>query len=405
MKNFEKYIEKHNGKSAKMQAFSKTSIIKKFDFDLSKRDVFDEYFVIYYLLLALGAVFQVASAVSSYAFVGDVLSYKLSAPTLEPYPNFTAVLTIFILIVIEVFKFFLYMLFLRQLFARVKKFVPALFFAVLILSLFSMYASVMGGGRLGTDQNLSTEVSTKYSTEIDSLNSTILEQISTKEKQISTIQESSNYKKIVWVGNGNTKEVLTKEGLDLVKGLRKDIERLQNRMYSKEENLNTNLNKELENVENLNKSNALAYKYLFGIIEVLFVVSQIFVYHFKRQSLLSYELNRMTEATANLNTGPKDSTANLNKKIEATKHLKLLKPATVLDFKKQPVGFQMKSLNTDSKDVKKLQKFLKKYENVVQALEEGKTYSTIVEECKVSKSTVTNVKRCLENLNSAVWTK
>jgi hypothetical protein len=48
-----------------------------------------------------------------------------------------------------------------------------------------------------------------------------------------------------------------------------------------------------------------------------------------------------------------------------------------------------------------LEGFLRKYENVVKGLEEGLSNKKVAKRCKVSETTVHNVKRCLRNLGNA----
>jgi DNA-binding NarL/FixJ family response regulator len=47
-----------------------------------------------------------------------------------------------------------------------------------------------------------------------------------------------------------------------------------------------------------------------------------------------------------------------------------------------------------------MQGFIQKYENVVKCLEEGLSNKQTAKKCKVSQTTVHNVKRCLRNLGN-----
>lgn len=293
MKNLDNIYENFADKFAAqnnsdMSILSKHSLIQKFEKEIENKSFFDSYLTFYYLAVFAIPLAQVASAFSSYHFIDELMKIKIQNA------DFRIWIVVFILTGIELLKFFFAKITLQKVFAKNPKYNFFLISFSILISGSSAYFSIVGGGLYGQDKKAVAKTELNFDSKITKIKS-----------EIDSIQLGDAYKQIVWIGNGQTKRILGKEGLALIQKKETEIDTLKSKEKSK-----------IIEVNLQNKTNKNQYEIFFGVIEAVFLLAVTFVWHFKRTSIVSKELQRelsKVEAPAIENLSTSNHTSNQNK--------------------------------------------------------------------------------------------
>jgi len=249
-----------NSANTTFSEFQRNSKELKFVKELSERTYYENYIALFYTAIFFAYVAQIASAVSSYNFFYEVLGIKLSG-------LFLIVATITILILIEVLKYVLLNKSFSQIFtiANTEKSIGLLIVA-LALSIISITASVLGGGKLGIDTAKVTNVESKFDSEITALRN-----------EIQAIQKRNSWKGQTYIA-GKEKALLHTKELELAK------------VKEAKEN-------GLQLVQNENQINESIYRYGFGIFEAMFILCTCYIWYFKKRTAIEFLAGQTATAT------------------------------------------------------------------------------------------------------------
>jgi hypothetical protein len=242
IKNLVKTIEQK--KNTANTVFKTEQVTQKYMTLLSQKSYLENYSLLYYTASFFALVSQLATAISSYTFFADLLAIKLS-PTLLPFA--VAIL----LLLIEVLKYVSFNKGLEGVFALPQRINYVLLVFAILLSVGSMYASIIGGGSFGIDTQRITNTETKFDGEIATLRSEIAE----------------IHKRNTWKGS----TYLSKKEKKLV--------------YSKEEELTRlKLQKEqsIADAAADNQTAATQYKFGFAFFDALFLLCTLYVWYFRK---------------------------------------------------------------------------------------------------------------------------
>ena len=245
-----------------MRQFHKESLIQRFQQETAPREFYDSYKVLFWITILIAFAMQVGSAFSEYHYIDQIAAIKITQT------DFRFGLVIFVLMLLEVIKYHLYTITLQKAFARPRQFEPSLILLTLAVSAFSFFASVSGGGEYGVDHQQEVLTSGYYDKKIAEIKS-----------QIQEIQSSEAYKVVKWIGGGKTVLVLSPEGLKLIQKRETELEQLNQEKAQK-----------LQKINQENKSNRQQYEYAFGTFELIFILCQLFIWHFKRSAAQDREI-------------------------------------------------------------------------------------------------------------------
>jgi hypothetical protein len=248
----------------KLTAFRKTSLLHRFQQDIAPRGFFETYQIFFYLAIGLAFLAQLASALSSYQFIADLVAYKI--------PQGIALITTTILLLglIEILKYFIFRLSFQKLFAQQPEITWPLWVLALIISAFSAYASIMGGGQLALNPQAEAQKRLNFG-----------EARAKIQAQIHAIQNSDAHKQIIWLGNGQTSKVLSQQGQALIQKREAELDTLrqeETRWQAQQ--------------SQTNQAKSQRYQLIFGIFEVLFLLASGFVWYFKRRVVLDEVLRQ-----------------------------------------------------------------------------------------------------------------
>jgi hypothetical protein len=269
MKNLDNIYENFADKFAAqnnsdMSILSKHSLIQKFEKEIENKSFFDSYLTFYYLAVCAIPLAQVASAFSSYHFIDELVKIKIQNA------DFRIWIVVFILMGIELLKFFFAKITLQKVFAKNPKYNFFLISFSILISGSSAYFSIVGGGLYGQDKKAVAKTELNFDSKISKIKS-----------EIDSIQLGDAYKMVVWIGNGQTKSIINKEGLALIQKKESEIDTLRAKEKSK-----------IIEVNLLNEGYKKQYELFFGLIEAIFLLAVCFVWYFKRTSIVSKELQR-----------------------------------------------------------------------------------------------------------------
>ena len=250
--------------------FSQTTNSLQFVEKLQPKTYYETYKDLYYAAKFFSFLAQIATAISSYAFFVDLFAPKIQNPIL------LVCAVILVLAIIETMKYIALNKALLGLFSLPKKENYILLAFALLLSICSIYTSVVGGGNFGIDTAKVVTVKSEFDTEIATLRT-----------EIAAIQNRNTYK-------GNTYIV----GKDKA---------LLHAKETKIQALQAQKDNELSKVSQANENSANTFKIGFGLFDLLFIVCTLYVWYFMRlvalETLVSVEI-----PLPNLTTSEKSET-------------------------------------------------------------------------------------------------
>jgi hypothetical protein len=247
--------------------FAQTTNSLQFVKQLQPKTYYETYKDLYYAAIVFSVLAQIATAISSYAFFVDLFAPKIQNPIM------LVCVVVVVLAIIETMKYIALNKALLGLFSLPKKENYVLLAFALLLSLCSVYASVVGGGNLGIDMQKVVTVKSKFDTEIAVLRS-----------EIAAIQNRNTYKGNTYISGKDKTLLHTKET---------QIQALQ----AKKDN-------ELIKVSQANENNANTFKIGFGLFDLLFLLCTLYAWNFRKlvalETLVSVEIlpNVPNRATA-----------------------------------------------------------------------------------------------------------
>lgn len=241
--------------------FAQTTDTLQFVDKLQPKTYYETYKDLYFGAKFFAVLAQVATAISSYSFFAELFQTKIT----NQYLLVSSV--VLVLAIIETMKYLTLNKALLSLFSLPAKPNFVLLAFALILSICSIYASVIGGGNLGIDTQKVVTVKSEFDTEIANLRN-----------EIKDIAKRNTYK-------GNT-YIAGKE-----KALLHQKESALQAMQAKKDN---ELNK--VNAENENKANT--FKIGFGIFDLLFLLCTLYVWNFIRKVAIESLANDLPQVPA-----------------------------------------------------------------------------------------------------------
>ena len=215
----------------------------------------------YLLCVFLAVAAQGAAAFSSYAFINAWVSIKVTNV------DFALMLTVALLLTIEVAKYFSVHSVFESKFSLAK---PPINYVGLIIavivSVFSMFASVKGGGSLGIDEKKVVSAKSDFDTHISQVR-----------EEIADIKKRNTWKGNTYIAGKDKALLLSKEAA--LAGLRekKDIS--------------------LGKIEAENAQSESAFQYAFLTIEVLFFLFTFFQFNYKYNCAIEFEREKEENAT------------------------------------------------------------------------------------------------------------
>jgi hypothetical protein len=267
--------------------FTQTTNTLEFVAQLQPKTYYETYKELYFGAKFFAVLAQLATAISSYSFFADLFAAKIT----NEYALIFCVCVV--LVIIEVMKFLTLNKALLGLFSLPAKPNYVLLAFALVISLCSIYASVIGGGKLGIDNEQVVTVKSEFDTEIAVLRT-----------EIRDIQKRNSYK-------GNT----------YIAGKEKKL------LHQKESNLTAlqaKKDSELTKVYAANETNANTFKIGFGLFDLFFLLCSLYVWYFTKlvaiESLATEQDNAQDKIIAieNTNVGSQNApNENVNTQINA----------------------------------------------------------------------------------------
>lgn len=275
--------------------------------ELSQRSYYDSYIALFYTAIFFAFVSQIASAISSYTFFNEVLSIKLSG-------LFLMVVTVIILILIEVLKYVL----LNKSFSEVFSITGnsksiGLLIVALALSVVSITASVLGGGKLGIDGVKVSNTESKYDAEI-----------ATIRNEIEAIRQRNSWKGQTYL-SGKEKALMHAKEAELAKV-----------KQSKETALSL--------VQTENEVNENIYRYGFGVFEAIFLLGTCYVWYFKKRVAIEYMAEVETASVQGTGIGINTASVGTASVVQEQKQVQIEVPRQA-----QRIGFQVPFLDEQVK--------------------------------------------------------
>lgn len=243
--------------------FAQTTNSLQFVEKLQPKTYYQTYKDLYYAAIVFSVLAQIATAISSYSFFADLFAPKVQNPIL-----LIGIVTSF-LGIIETMKYIVLNKALLGLFSLPKKENYVLLAFALLLSLCSVYASIVGGGDLGIDTQKVVSVKSEFDSEIAVLRS-----------EIAAIQVRNSYKGNTYIVGKDKKLLHTKET---------QLQALQ----AKKDN-------ELTKVMQENENNANTFKIGFGLFDLLFLLCTLYAWNFRRLVAIETLASNATEPLPNV---------------------------------------------------------------------------------------------------------
>ncbi len=225
--------------------FAQTTNTLEFVAQLQPKTYYETYKELYFGAKFFAVLAQIATAISSYSFFANLFAAKIT----NEYALIVCVCVV--LIIIEVMKFITLNKALLGLFSLPAKPNYVLLAFALVISLCSIYASVVGGGKLGIDNEQVNVVKSEFDAEIAVLRT-----------EITDIQKRNTYKGNTYIVGKEKKLLHQKEG---------NLTALQAKKDS-----------ELAKVHDVNETNANTFKISFGLFDILFLLCSLYVWSFKK---------------------------------------------------------------------------------------------------------------------------
>ncbi len=225
--------------------FAQTTNTLQFVEELQPKTYYETYKDLYFGAKVFAVLAQIVTAISSYSFFVDLFAPKIT----NEYALIFCVCVV--LVIIEIMKFITLNKALLGLFSLPAKPNYVLLSFALVLSICSIYASVIGGGNLGIDTQKVVTVKSEFDNEIATLRA-----------EISDIQKRNSYKGNTYIVGKEKKLLHAKE--TTLQGLQ-----------AKKDN-------ELTKVSEANEANANTFKIGFGLFDILFLFCTLYVWSFKK---------------------------------------------------------------------------------------------------------------------------
>lgn len=202
-------------------------------------------------ILMLG--FLVGSAVSSHQYFRGLLGYKIPAGDWLLYS------TICLQVVYEGVKFGLGSIFLKNWYSLIPMRLPLLGLLFVVVSGYSMYASIMGGGQLARNSGKIKAITSTHNAEIDQIN-----------KEITSINRRHTWKGNTYIAEGtpDKKLLLAKEAL----------------LATARQNKNTAI---AENSAT-ERAHVQTYRWWFAAFELFFVLCLLYSYIYRKRVAWEY---------------------------------------------------------------------------------------------------------------------
>lgn len=294
----------HTQATNNFAAFTAQTNLLQFTDELQPKSYYDNYKQVYRTALLFGFLSQVATAISSFSFFDSLFSAKIENEYLRTF----AVLVL--LSLIEIMKFVSFNKALQGLFALPKKPNYALLAFGLILSVCSIYASLVGGRNLGIDTNKVVTVKSEFDTEIATLRT-----------EIADIKKRNTYKGNTYIAGKDKKLLHAKE---------QEIRELKEKKQA-----------ELNQVNESNEIQANTFQIGFGFFDLLFILCSVYVWYFKHCCTVEYLANNESQNTqqapslqiSETNLQPQNQVPNQN--ANGSQPL----------ITKNPIGFEFKNWN------------------------------------------------------------
>ncbi len=235
---------------SKYFSYTKNEFLANAGEQLSPKAFYESYLALYWFCVVLALIAQALSFGSEYNYFQSVFSPSLT----NTYLLIGA--TALFCLLLETAKFFVAGAFFKQLFLLKKASLnPFLLILALFISAVSIYASVVGGGKLGINQDKVIDIASKHDKEIQTLRT-----------DIEAIHKRNTWKGNVYIA-GKDKELLHQKEREL--------------SLAKQQK-----EKDLQAVAQENASKEITYRYGFASFEFAFLIATLFVYYFKRRSCI-----------------------------------------------------------------------------------------------------------------------
>lgn len=245
-----------------LSTFQRETRLENFTQELAEKSFAQRYEPLYFLGLAIALIAQLLSVWSSYAAVEKLVQIKVQ------HTDVLFALTLSLLLLIEIIKFYLVHLALRDVFALKPIYPYPLLVVALLWSLGSIYLSVSGSTALAYDTKTEKTLTTEQAGKEKELKS-----------EIAKIRDTDTYKSIVWNGNGSTSKILTEAGKALVVKREAELDSLRKNYEAK-----------TQQFQSTQAQNIKHYNFFFALWEVLFLACTWGVFYYKRMCAVEKHL-------------------------------------------------------------------------------------------------------------------
>lgn len=236
-------------------AYQNQKSLIDYEKDLVNKSYYEAYRPLYFFCLGLAVVAQLLSIVSSYSYVFGLIAIKIQDTF------YLSVVTLIVLIVIELAKYYFSDVTFRGFWSIDNQSKPYGFLAVtIVISFFSMYASIVGGGNFGVNVTATNKIDSLYKNEIAVLRN-----------DIKDIKSRNTWKGSTYIV-GAEKELLHKKESQIL-GLQEKHDQA------------------ITNQAKIDKANTTVMQYAFVIIEVCFILCTLFKWYYKYRSVIENKLN------------------------------------------------------------------------------------------------------------------
>lgn len=266
--------------------YTNVETVATFAHELTAKPYYIRYKQLFWLCVGLSFVAQIASLISSYAYFEGVFSVAIK----HPYLLVVGVLVV--LMTIEILKRLLLTNSLQSWFGLQRVFSPIPTLFAVILSILSMYASVTGGGSFGVDLAKEVATATVHHTNTDSLAKVYDTEIGVIRSEIAKIEHRNSLNGATWLPKQERKLVHAKEQRIRELQAAKDLDIANHKQQAA---------KEIETVRIENQTNKETYQYWFLGFELLFLACMVFMYDYKRKSVIENLLHDTQPQTVNSN--------------------------------------------------------------------------------------------------------
>ena len=234
-----------NTQNKNFASFAQTTNELSFVEQLQPKTYYETYKDLYFGAKFFAVLAQIATAISSYSFFAALFAAKIT----NEYLLVSSVVVV--LFIIEIMKYLTLNKALLSIFTLPSKPNYVLLSFAMILSICSIYASVIGGGNLGIDNDQVNVVKSEFDNEIGTLRT-----------EITDIQKRNTYKGNIYIVGKEKKLLHAKETA---------IQALQAKKES-----------ELNKVSIDNENNANTFKIGFALFDILFLLCSLYVWNFKK---------------------------------------------------------------------------------------------------------------------------